>query len=77
MPAGTSRLHRLNPALLTPTPARADSILSDRSISGLRFYHGLTHQGIFSLPKYLREALAKQKRLITDDEPLCIYRPDE
>ena len=63
----------LNPAQLTP--AQVDGILSARSTGGLRFYDGLTHQGIFSLPKYLREALAEQKRLITDDEPLCIYRP--
>jgi len=62
----------LNPALLTP--ARVDGTLDARSVRGLRFYDGLAHQGIFSLPRYLREALSRQQRLITDDEPLYIYR---
>ncbi len=62
---------RLNPALLTP--AQVDREISARSINGLKFYDGLTHQGIFSLPRYLREAFARQPRLITDDEPLYTY----
>jgi len=62
---------RLNPALLTP--AQVDREISARAINGLKFYDGLTHQGIFSLPRYLREALAQQQRLITDDEPLYTY----
>ncbi|HUV75322.1 MAG TPA: polyamine aminopropyltransferase [Dehalococcoidales bacterium] len=62
----------LNPALLSP--AEVDNRISARSLTGLKFYDGLTHQGMFSLPKYLREALAKQKRLITDKDPLYLYR---
>ena len=61
----------LNPSLLSP--AEVDSRIAARSLNGLRFYDGLTHQGIFSLPRYLREALSQQKRLITDDEPLYLY----
>jgi len=61
----------LNPSLLPP--AEIDERIVARSLAGLKFYDGLTHQGIFSLPKYLRDELAKQTRLIADDEPLFIY----
>jgi spermidine synthase len=63
---------KLNPVLLST--AEVDSRISARSLSHLKFYDGLTHQGIFSLPKYLREELAKQGRLITDNQPLYIYQ---
>ncbi len=62
---------KINPALLTPV--EVDSKIATRSLTGLKFYDGLTHQGIFSLPKYLREALARQRRLITDNEPIYLY----
>ncbi|MFQ5925788.1 MAG: hypothetical protein ACE5IE_07350 [Dehalococcoidia bacterium] len=42
---------------------------------GLRFYDGLSHQGLFSLPKNLREAMDKERRIITEKEPLYIYQP--
>jgi spermidine synthase len=61
----------LNPVQLSP--AEVDKRISARSLN-LKFYDGLTHQGIFSLPKYLREELAKQGRLITDKNPLYIYQ---
>ncbi len=50
-----------------------DRRISDRSLNGLKFYDGLTHQGMFSLPKHLRDELSRQTRLITDDQPLYIY----
>ncbi len=56
------------------SPAEVDKRISDRSLAGLKFYDGLTHQGMFSLPKYLRGELAKPGRLITDNEPLSIYQ---
>ena len=62
---------RLNPSLLSPD--EIDGRISARSLTGLKFYDGLTHQGIFSLPKYLRDALTRQKRLITDKEPLYLH----
>jgi len=61
----------LDPLLLSP--AEIDNRIAARSLTGLKSYDGLTHQGIFSLPKYLRDALSGQKRLITDNEPLFIY----
>ena len=61
----------LNPALLSPVDV--DNRISAGGLAGLKFYDGVTHQGMFSLPKYLREALAGQAKLITDNQPLYIY----
>jgi len=61
----------LNPILLSP--AEIDNRISVRSLTDLKFYDGLTHQGMFSLPKHLRGELSRQQRLITDNEPLYIY----
>jgi spermidine synthase len=54
--------------------AEIDSRLSAKSLNGLKLYDGLSHQGMFSLPKYLRDALSGQERLITDNEPLYLYQ---
>ena len=61
----------LNPIQLSVS--EVDRRISDRSLNGLKFYDGLTHQGMFSLPKYLRDELSNQTRLITDNQPLYIY----
>ena len=61
----------LNPAQLSAD--EIDNRISARSLSGLKFYDGITHQGMFSLPKYLRGALSNQQRLITDNQPLYLY----
>ena len=61
----------LNPLQLSVS--EVDRRISDRSLNSLKFYDGLTHQGMFSLPKYLRDELSNQTRLITDDQPLYIY----
>ncbi len=63
--------HQHNPARLTPTAV--DKIIAARGLAGLRFYDGLTHRGMFSLPRYVRDALAGQRRLITDAKPLYLY----
>jgi len=62
----------LNPVSLSVT--EVDSKISARGLNGVRFYDGLTHQGMLSLPKHLRSEFSQQTRLITDDEPLYIYR---
>jgi spermidine synthase len=51
-----------------------DATIATRGISGLKFYDGTTHHGMFSLPKYIREAMAAQKRVITDKKPLYLYK---
>jgi len=53
--------------------SEVDDRISARSLNGLRFYDGLSHQGMFSLPKYIRDELSAQTRLITDKEPLYLY----
>ncbi len=60
----------LNPLLLSAS--EVDSRISARQLNHLRLYDGLTHQGMFSLPKHLRGELSKPGRLITDNEPLYI-----
>ncbi len=61
----------LNPLQLSPI--EIDRRISARSLTRLKFYDGLTHQGMFSLPKHLRDELSKPTRLITDKNPLYIY----
>ncbi len=60
-----------NPVL---TPGEIDIRISVRSLNSLRFYDGISHQGMFSLPRYLRSELSKPTRLITYDHPLYIYQ---
>jgi spermidine synthase len=55
-----------------PPPEVAKRIAA-RSLRRLKFYDGLTHRNMFSLPVYVREALAKQRRIITDKKPLFLY----
>lgn len=58
-------------------PHRLSSEEVDRRISTrcqrrLRFYDGLTHQGLFCLPKHLREELQQEKRVITENQPIFV-----
>jgi len=39
----------------------------------LRFYDGVTHQGMFALPKYMRLDIEKEKRVLTKDEQYFTY----
>lgn len=55
------------------SPEEVERRLSSRVSRTLRFYDGLTHQGMFSLPKYLREEIARKKQIITKDQPLFTY----
>lgn len=34
----------------------------------LRFYDGVTHQGMFGLPKYIKKDIEKEKRVLTEHE---------
>jgi spermidine synthase len=55
------------------SPAEVDKRIAARSLEGLRLYDGLTHRGMFSLPRYIREAPAAQRRIITDEKPLYLH----
>ncbi len=62
---------------LGPDPAslsvvEVDERLAARVGNALRYYDGTTHRGMFSVPKYLREALAAEERTITRADPLFV-----
>ena len=63
---------KYNPALLTSE--EVDDRIAARSLTGLEFYDGETHRGMFSLPRYIRDAMAKQTRVITDKKPLYLFK---
>ena len=52
------------------SPQELGRRLESRLVTPLRYYDGITHSGLFALPKYLREALADESRLITVDSPV-------
>ena len=49
-----------------------DQRVRERVSDDLRFYDGQAHHHMFSLPKFLREALAAATGVITDAEPLIV-----
>ena len=53
-------------------PAAVDQRVRERISGDLRFYDGQAHHHMFSLPKFLREALAAATGVITDAEPLIV-----
>lgn len=59
---------KLDPAKLTEK--EVDRRLQERGVADLRFYDGYLHNGLFKLPKNLREALAQQLDIIEDDKPV-------
>ena len=56
------------------TPEEVNKRIKSRSLNKLKFYDGLTHQGMFTLPKHMRKAIARGGRMITDDSPLYLYK---
>ncbi len=54
------------------SPAEVDKRISARKLD-LGFYDGVTHQGIFAMPRHLRDSVTAPARIITDDQPLYIY----
>ncbi|MBI5379810.1 MAG: polyamine aminopropyltransferase [Nitrospirae bacterium] len=55
------------------TPGEVDQRIAQRTRGTLRFYDGEAHQGAFLLPKYLRQRLAEEERIIEDNQPLFTY----
>ncbi len=49
-----------------------DRRLAERVTGDLRYYDGTTQRGMFSVPKFLRQAVADETRLITRSDPLFI-----
>ena len=49
-----------------------DRRIADRVSQELRHYDGITHRGMFSVPKYLRSAMTNDTRAITRAAPLFV-----
>ena len=54
----------------TMAPTEIDDRARMRLSAPLKYYDGVAHQGMVSLPKNLREALDAEARIITDASPL-------
>ncbi len=72
---GTWGFALASPKLSPPTAAEVERRIASRMAGGLRFYDGIAQQGLFSLPKNLREAIAEEQRVITTEQPFFIYQP--
>ena len=56
----------------TPTPEELDRRIAQRIARPLRFFDGLTCQGLTSLPSFLRHGFAEEKRIATDASPVFV-----
>ena len=54
------------------SPDEVDRRIANRVSKTLRFYDGHTHQGLFFIPKYLRDEMARETRVITEDNPVFV-----
>ena len=54
-------------------PDAIDRLIAERIGTDLRYYDGPTHQMSFLLPKYLRQRLQEEKRIIEDNHPLFTF----
>ena len=52
-----------------------DAIISARSLN-MKWYDSITHGRMFSLPKEVRDLLAKEKRVMTAENPLFMVQSD-
>jgi spermidine synthase len=57
---------------LALAPEEVDRRMKERKLDGSRYYDGITHQGIFSLPKFLRRSLTEEGVIIRDDKPMFL-----
>ena len=58
--------------VLTLTADEIDRRIADRITGELRSYDGIAHRGMFAVPKFLREAVHAETRVITQEEPLFV-----
>jgi spermidine synthase len=55
------------------TPREINARLAKRVSGNLRTYDGVSHKGMFALPKRLRRKLAAARRVITDESPIAVH----
>jgi spermidine synthase len=53
-------------------PAAVDDAIAKRLRKPLRYWDGITHQHSFALPRFIREAVAADTRVVTDAAPLIV-----
>lgn len=58
--------------LLALSAEEVDRRISGRSLQALKYYDGVTHRHMLSLPKYIRSRLEMEKQIITDAAPFYI-----
>ena len=63
---------RINPT--AKTVENINSNLKTLNINGLKMYDGISHQSMFRLPKYTREHLNTETRVITNSNPIFTYQ---
>lgn len=54
------------------SPGDVDARIADRVSGRLKYFDGTTLRGMVSVPKYLRESVATEQRVITRDAPLFV-----
>ncbi len=54
------------------SPLEIDSRISPRITRSPIYFDGITHRGMFSVPKYLRSAVAEETRIISKKNPLFV-----
>ncbi len=55
------------------SPQQIDALISKRMTGELLFYDGIGHQGVFSVAKYVRQAIAQTEKIIEDNAPLTTF----
>lgn len=48
--------------------------IQERLRDKLKFYDGITHQGLFYIPKNIRQLLSQEKKIITAKKPCFFYK---
>ena len=56
------------------SPDRIDQLISQKIKSNLKFYDGISHQRLFSVPKDIRNILNSEKDIITLENPVYFYK---
>ncbi len=60
------------PKIFNISSKAIDKKLDERKITDLKMYDGIAHNGLYSLPLYLRSELSKERRIITESTPLYV-----
>lgn len=58
------------PLLDANNPEIVDRLLSERIGEPLKFYDGITHTNMFTLPKFIRQGISQETRINRDESPV-------